>query len=345
MGFMDSGPRIYNTMQLEGTIKNWDDNDIYTRLAPLYERGFAWDPKDSRLKNMAPQAIVANTPWTHGKSIYTKHCGLDHNIMFNTFNIIPPRCLDCWKVCVTLQNFDECVRMEKLQRELATQGIPCKCGAEMRDYTPKFFGAYFYTNSLDEGRDRHAQVVDLLKENKFSQETIDHAILKRGCTEFEMIKGPSPFWHITDEELELLELVEAHIDMPRGNGEQHAMVKHHVKMKWVLWAHMNKDMSYLPYNNNVPLFPDYVSYHDGDIDDIKHDLALARNEALTGTPPAGTSAFLKTAQAWAEQTNYKGSLGDLVHAFGSNVKSPLALKKIHLDTVPDENKGDLDESV
>ena len=155
--------------------------------------------------------------------------------------------------------------------------VPSKCGIEMRDYTPKHYGGYFYTHSLEEGRERYEQV------RKGVDEAIDggkdlSVILKRGCTEYEMIKGPSVYWHNTAEESKMLELIDAFVDLSRSNNRQSEMVKNSVRLKWALWAHSNGDFTYKELNNGKALFPDYVKYHEGDIEDIKKDLESAQEE-------------------------------------------------------------------
>lgn len=340
--FLQSPNYIYKAMQVGGLIDRWCKEDYISMFSALEPQGYRWDPQTQRLRQMQAISIVqTNTPWCHAKSTPEKHCSLDHNVTFANFGIIHPRCMECWKVCVTVPSFEELLKVEDLQHKM---GYSSKCGMEMRDYTPKFWGAYWYTSSLDEGREMFFEVKAALKKY-VSKKCADGAILKRACTEFEMVKGPSPYWHNTPQEEKMLELIESLIDIPRSNHEQSDLAKNHTRLKWVLWAHMNNDMSYVKFNGGKKLFPGYVSYHEGAIEDIKHDLALAKGQAR-GIKQAVGEEFLALADNFAEENDIQLT-GDLIHVLGANASNPLELartttKQLREET-PDELKGEHDE--
>ena len=66
---------------------------------------------------------------------------------------------------------------------------------------------------------------------------------------------------------------------------------------------MNNDFSYLPYNDNIPLFPGYVKYHEGDIQEIKHDMAVLTAQAKHGHNPEMTDDFLKSLTNYSKANN------------------------------------------
>lgn len=337
MGFMDSQPAIYQSMQLDGKLKEWDKKDFWTIFSPLLKQGFNWDPKDGMLKRMLGTTFAANTPWVHQDQFSTKHCNLDHSIIFNNWRIIPPRCLECWKVVVTPKSFSELIALEKMEEEL---GLQSKCGIELRDYTPKFYGGYFYNNSLEQGRECYEKVRDACAKC-ISKKCADGVILKRGCTEYEMIKGPSPFWHNTKEEEELLQWIDTFVHVSHNTNGQPQLVKNHVRLKWALWAHMNGDMTYQDWNGGKSLFPGYVKFHEGNLDDIKHDMALARAEAKKGIDPAISDQFLIFADEFAKR--YELQTTDLGHALGYHESNPLGVFDV-VREVPEELKGEHDET-
>jgi hypothetical protein len=248
------------------------EDDFFKRLGVMYQYGFEVDPLTLRFTKKAG-GIVPATPWCHAKGSHWFSCQFDHHIAFNLFGIIAPRCQSCWKVCMGLPNFASLMEMEEMQKQLP---FPCKCGIERREYTPKHYGAYFYTNSLRAGRERYNDVVELVTKNMTKGKKIAKGIiLKRGCTEYEMIKGPSPYWRMTEKEKEIYSLLEAYVDIPRNNHDQYEAIKINVKQDWIKWAHSHGDYSYLPWNGGEKLFPDYVSYHKGDIEGIEADMAKA----------------------------------------------------------------------
>jgi hypothetical protein len=341
MGFLKSDPKIYNVMQTKPG--SWYDKlvkeDYLALFIPLMQKGYNLDT-DGRWKQVGGQYTMLNaTPWCHQRGMPKLHCSLDHQIIFNMFNIIPPRCLKCWKVCITINSFHELVQIEQLLHNL---DYPSKCGIEMRDYTPKHYGAYFYCNGFDEGRARYTEVRKVIDDNieLTDKDKPIEVILKRGCTEYEMIKGPSPYWNCSGADLEMVKLCESFIEISPSNSSQDPLQKTNVKRKWMLWAHSNGDMSYLPYNGGEKLFPDYVKYHEGDIDDIKRDLCISNMQGTTGMAPEITAEFLEKVGDFAKEKGIENT-GTLTYALGNymdNAIDPGILRK-----VPEEVIGEHDE--
>ena len=344
MPFMGADPAIYDKMMIDGKVGEWADNDVITILQAIETAGFKWDPLLMNLKNPGDPFLQYNTPWIHSRTAPCKHCALDHHILFGRFRIIHPRCQNCWKVTATLRSFDQLIKMEALQNSPDMKLRPSKCGIEMRDYVPKFYGAYMYHNSVDEGMEGYEiwkkAINDYVGKVGDGPDEIP-VILKRGCTEYEMIKGPSPFWHLNKNEQKMLEQIEAYVSVPNIQADQPLMVKTHVRLSWVLWAHMNGDMSYVPYNGGNKLFPDYVKYHGLDLNDVKRDLAVAKFQAMTGKDPAIADKFLTLADQFKDE-NGLSTLGQLSHAFGVQ-EDPLKLFKKMKDSVPETNTGEHDE--
>jgi hypothetical protein len=343
MGFMQSPSYIYEKLTTDGLIDKWAQEDYVSIFGKLHAEGFQWDPVDLVLRQLGAFRVAqSNTPWCHAKSTPGKRCALDHNITFKHWGIIHPRCLECWKLCVTvpLENgFENLLKLEQLQLRM---GYAAKCGIEMRDYTAKFYGGYWYTESFDEGRDRYKEVLEALTKH-VSPEVASTLILKRACTEYEMVKGPSPYWHNTRAEEKMLERIEAMVDMHHSNNEQSDLIKNNVRLKWVLWAHANGDMSYMKYNGGKKLFPGYVTYHEGAREDVKRDIAVALAQAKSGITPAVTDEFLKQTDKLADDHDLE-SIDGLTQALGAGQSNPLQMiRSIRMDDIPEEFKGDHDE--
>jgi len=151
-------------------------------------------------------AVATDTPWHHVKHLVGKKCLLDHHIKFNLCGYVPPKCLECWKVVVGPRTLKELFQLLEVQRSM---GRPSKCGIELRYYTPRLYGGYFYNNSLDEGRECYEAVRKAVDEHISPEVGV---ILKRACTEYEMIKGPSVAWTMTRREHELDDLLDEVID-------------------------------------------------------------------------------------------------------------------------------------
>jgi hypothetical protein len=339
MGFEQAPPYIYETMKVEGKLGELASRDWIGIFAGMSRLGFHWDPTSTTLKQLGAFPVMQhNTPWCHAATTPGKHCALDHNIIFSNFRIIHPRCQNCWKICMTIENFDHLRQIETMQLE---QKKSAKCGAEMRDYTPKHYGAYWYTESLDEGYERYNEVFKDIKEMFGVEYAEKNIILKRGCTEFEMVKGPSPFWHNTKEEERTLDIIESFVQIVRSNTDQNEMIKTHVRLRQALWAHANGDMSYVPYNGGQTFFPDYVKYHKHDVDSWKHDMALAVGMAKGNISSETGAEFI----ALAEQFRLEhaiDSVGSLGHLLGMQTNSLEMKRGVEIiEEVPDDLKTEI----
>jgi len=281
MGFQQSSPKIYAQQKISGKLREWMEQDVYRKLSVLNASGWVWDSGTSMLKRGNGGSMYnPNTPWSYHTDRYSKKCAFDHHVVFDSFGIISPGCLKCWKVVATPETFADLMEMEEIQKQAPW---PCKCGIELRDYAPKHYGAYFYNDSLEEGRDKYEAVKDVILKNMTNGKRIaETLILKRGCTEYEFIKGPSPYWCMTPKEEELYALLDEYVDFPKTQGKQTEMGKIFVYQNWALWAHANGDMTYKDWNDGHSLFPGYVKYHEGDIETIKDDLETAKNSILDG---------------------------------------------------------------
>lgn len=272
---MDSTKNV--TFNFKGEAAEWDLMDLPSQLAPLFRSGYHIDLTTGKI--MTRKSSGWDTPWIYTKSIDCKKCHMDHTVKFNLYNYIPPRCLSCWKVTISPRNFAEMFTLYETQRAM---DVPCKLGIEVRDYVPKHYGGYYYCKSLDEGRERVEQVKKIADTEfpKINGEA-PKVLLKRGCTEYEFKLGPSPYWVMPDNMKETDEVLEMYLEGSAiYNQKQTEFQTAHVKKKWMKWAHSHGDFSYLPWNGGEPVVGDYVRFDEGDIDEIKNDMALAEATML-----------------------------------------------------------------
>jgi hypothetical protein len=268
---------VSKAVVLDGQLKEEGDKDLIMSLGKAEKLGWKWNPQTCRLSHPdGPRYLRYDSPWIHnneGGSV-TRRCTFDQAIVFGLFNIISPRCLRCWKTCLKLKDYDTTRKMEEYQKTFPGSS---KCGMEKRNYTPRMWGAYFYRDTFDGGRDcvdkLNEELPDVLGEDNYE------IILKRGCTEFELLKGPSLFWYNTPAEEAGYEKLCGYFADEREYTEQPVIIKNHIRMQWIAWAHACGDMSYMSYNNDKPMFPKLVYYHEGDRDKIKQEMATCLEQA------------------------------------------------------------------
>lgn len=216
-------------------------------------------------------ALGVNTPWHHVKHLRSKKCGIDHRVKFDGLGIIPPRCLECWKVVVFPKTLKQLFQLLDVQKAL---GRASKCGIDLRYYSPNLYDGFFYNNSLEEGRECYEVVRNAINEHLGIDVKV---ILKRGCTEYEMIKGPSVAWTLTREEREVDKRIDEIVDLttPNVSGQSEEALAQ-VHSHWIEWAWKFSDPTVAEYIGELPLYPPAVTYHEGDISDIKADIMRAR---------------------------------------------------------------------
>jgi len=276
-----------DVMEGLGKYSEWDRYDIAERLMPLLNTGWRVEPTTQKITPTL--AMPLRSPWWNFRPAKQKKCTLWHRVMFNHFGFVPRGCQECWKIVVRPRTVRELFQLRKLEMAL---GLPAKCGIEVRSYTPAHYGGYFYTNSLDEGRQVYKIVRDAVSE-AISPEV--GVILKRGCTEMELLPGvPSVMWRVTREQVELEEYIEERVAAdPMLETRVPDYLDNRLKKRWVAWAFCNNDQTYRDYTGGATLLTPPVTSHEGDIEEIKRDLRVARMTTTGVEPEKAVRAYDK----------------------------------------------------
>ena len=313
-----------------GQYSEWDRFDIIERLQPLLASGWKMEPTTGKITPVL--AIPMKSPWWNHKPAKQKKCTLWHRVMFTHWGFVPQGCQECWKIVVRPRTLRELFQLREVERLL---DLASKCGIEVRSYTPAHYGGYFYTNSLDEGRQVYKIVRDAVSE-AISPEV--GVILKRGCTEMELRPGvPSILWKVTREQIELEEYIEERVaaDPMLESGLPDYLINR-LKKRWVAWAFSNNDQTYLDYTGGQPLHTPPVVYHEGDIDVIKRDMQVARMTTTGMDPQAAVAAYDKMRGAMAEVGANEVQMGAVLGYAGKN--------PLHSMEIPAELRGEEDQT-
>ena len=268
-------------------IKNADDysvydhlkaNDIIGSLTPLLDSGaYKLRKADGKFVIKQIQASTS-TPWIHIRHVYDFDCHLWHQIVFDVVSsklpkrFVPRKCQQCWKVVVKPRTLQQLFNLHELQKQLDR---PSKCGIEVREAVHGLYGGYFYNKSLEEGLLCYDIVKNALLQNEVLSPLVDEVdengrttrvILKRACTEYEHAVGDSDKWEITPEQNAIEDLIERYIVAERYDLAQPEHLVWNIKKRWIEWAWQNGDATYSRYTAGNPLYPNYVTYHQMDIE-------------------------------------------------------------------------------
>ena len=242
------------------------DKNLYNKidLIPGMERGQMFGPgryidtEDQQLHKFT--GIETDIPWIFVNTNPDLYC-MDYRGIFDGFNFIPSKCLNCYKIVVMPQSFHQLMQLMDLMGNLARENPKCwcKCGIERRDFVPRSYGGYFYTRGLEQGRVRYKTVRRAVSEHISPDVNV---ILKRYCTEFEMLLGPSDKYVQPERAKGIERQIWCNVHLEKSARPQPDFVKMHIIKQWMLFAWGRGDMTVKQYNNNQPLYPGYVTYHD-----------------------------------------------------------------------------------
>ena len=235
------------------------DNDIVEMVKPMIAAGWQLTTT-GRLT--CTQVMADETPWRHVFPHPELNCSLwNHAVFVNVFRArgwVPTHCQSCFKVVARPQTLRQLFALESVQGDL---GYPCKCGIELRPTVHGLYGGYWYTRSVEEGRERYRQVRAAVDAHPDLGPDV-RVILKRACTEMEHAIGPSDQWVVHPGQLEIEQRLASVIDIPNDSDPQPAVAIAHVHRRWIEFAYQWGDPTYADYTDGEPLHPSYVTYEE-----------------------------------------------------------------------------------
>jgi len=184
-----------------------------------------------KLEPADPKGIL-NSPWIFiGPRARRKHCQIWNAIYCGKFGIIPRVCrFYCWKTVIKPRNVLE---LFKLVDVLTLLNLPSKCGADRRNYTYGAWAGFVYADSLEEGKEYYRQVRKAV-DKAISPEV--EVILKRGCTEMEMLKPSNQWDNWPEEERQLEWQLDDLFCLNEINFSQSQWLINDIKEGWILRA-------------------------------------------------------------------------------------------------------------
>lgn len=260
--------------------------------------GFMVDPVQGIIK--PPESTShPKPPWVYVRPAMHKRCIFWHTIAFETYNLFPVGCLNCWKVVVRPRTVEELFKLLDYQQETYT-GF-CKCGIEVRPFVHGNYGGYFYNDSLEEGLKCYDKVKSDIA--RFISPEIP-VILKRACTEFELKYGDSSQWEdkikdgtwaIKDAVHDFkplpfetliyrLNLISNKVQTPESlvpegcDYAQPGIVKVNVIQGWLEHAWSIGDKTAIKHNDGQYFFTPSTTYHDRDNSDMDKFKSLLTEE-------------------------------------------------------------------
>jgi len=206
-----------------------------------------------------------------GRTTSLRDCFLWHQVMFNNFDhFVPEFCkLNCYKVVVKVRNFLEAIQLyNAMQAGPAIRAdltlIHGKVGIDERFYSDGFFNGFIYCNGLADAREKYEAVGEIVTTQIPTGPDIP-IIIKRSCTEFERVHGPTDnsFWNtFTDEERDFQNHIEDIFVRQTVCAAQPDWLKNRTITKMIKWANTVGDKSWIEYFGLDFLTMKAVTYHE-----------------------------------------------------------------------------------
>lgn len=255
-------------------------HDVLLTIAPHIKSGVFKMRMDGQIEPTQP-SFGYDSPWVFAKTSPSKACNLWHQVMFNIFGILPSPCFFCYKVVCRPRTVTELMELENLQKML---DLPSKCGIEIRETVNGLYGGYFYSESLEKGKELYQRVRDEIDTHISTDMPV---ILKRGCTEFELKFGRSDEWEknkVPENQVELEHILTNLFvfDKPNPTLRPDHIIDYKHAM-WINWAYKNGDNSYLQLTDGKRLYPSSVTYHEEKKDGKKEVLTDKKRTGSNST--------------------------------------------------------------
>lgn len=190
------------------------------------------------------QPSAFNSPWYYVKHGLNRDCILWHDLYFDHFEIIPSNCMSCWKVVIyshadpAQQKVSDLFRMRDM---LIAEGLPSKCGMDVRRYTPHRYDGFVYGDSLTQGQE-HYRIIKEATDKLFPDGRV---ILKRACTEFEHKHPDSSTWMLSEIQMEMEHRFDSIFDRtPVPASGQDDFQQAQTLKTWIEYAHGIGDTSW-----------------------------------------------------------------------------------------------------
>ena len=243
--------------------------DVITPVLEAWSQGrISCDMDTGKFK--LHREIGINRPWTFATVCQDRKCGKWLGIYHKFYKVLPPPCLQCWKVVYAPSNLNELLDMQVFQAKL---GLPAKCGTEQRDYTSGLGGyrAFWYAPFYDglKGGRKHFKHIKEALIKYFGMDLINtrkkegRFFLKRGCTELERDHGPSDAWESIDHSAKF-NLLESIWEDPANLKKEWPPLVMTNKRRWIESAVAYNDLAALDHVVSSSLGVGSVKYEESD---------------------------------------------------------------------------------
>jgi len=186
--------------------------------------------------------------YIHANPKNDRFCAFCHYIVFERLNMLPYRCLNCYK---TLGRPADLHELQEAIDCLDGIGYEWKYGLDRRDCTEGHLLYVVYHDTPEEAKKNE----DFLINSGLPMENVK---VQRGCSEFNQKWPDSRSWTLTDREVEYQQRLEEYFE-PINNKPQPEVVQRRIKVRILRWCMSVGDLSYRDLCE-IPLLREITEY-------------------------------------------------------------------------------------
>jgi hypothetical protein len=199
-----------------------------------------------------------NSPWVFLTTATQRSCTLWNGLYFKEFGHIPKYCRErCWKNVIKPRTVYE---LFQLYTTLKSLDLPSKCGVDKRDYTCGAYAGFNYNDTIEEGREAYKILREAVSDNIHPDVPV---FLKKGCTEFELVKPSNEWLPMTEQEREMERQLDDTFKWTSHDYKQPNWQINHIKRSWLKEAYRIADMTYKDViQQDLDFGPITITYHE-----------------------------------------------------------------------------------
>lgn len=254
--------------------KVWFNEERDQIIKQLTRPGGIYAVQGGKVRLKDPNHLAYDIHWAFSGKPSALSCEFRNHVYWQRFHLIPAHCrLNCHKVVLSMTNVADLIRcLTMMEQMCAVHGTHGKCGLDIRWYTSGLYKAFWYTQSLEEGRECY-EIAKEAVQNSLPKHilTNDSLILKKGCTEMEHPHfggRPSSQWGMpTVEDIQLEEELESIFGRSDIFDIQPAWLHNRIIYEWIKVANTAGDKSYTVFVEDITNYvPDTYHIEGGDVE-------------------------------------------------------------------------------
>lgn len=170
---------------------------------------------------------------------------------------VPYGCRNCYKLKIVPPDLRGLIALRGIFENAPYNS---KCGVDfLNQYSSDIYAGFIYLDGLKAAQNAYKELRKLVDEHPDLGQTVSLSI-KRGCSNYEAVCGPSDRWVFRDEMSALEASLKLRFNKELSVPDDYQRRRMSLMVRWIQFAYSIKDESYLTFTGGKRLYPPAVSY-------------------------------------------------------------------------------------